>query len=162
MRLHIAALALALAACSPAPIPTEQPAQGEAATHAPAEALTAIKAQLPGFLATSAVSDNSTGAQGYRVSGTQGGSSYEVQLLRMNEGWTVVAIRRDIAWADAPQVVREAAAAMPGAMQPTRVVENRQPGAEGVIYELYGAGAEAPTVEVRFADGQAAVMPAPH
>src|SRR5262245_6657264 len=158
MRFHIAALVVALAACTPAPIPTEPPAQGEAATQAPAEEIAAIQAQLPGFAVTSATSDNSTGAQGYRVVGASAGSTYDVQLMLMYEGWNVVAIRRDIAWADAPDAVRTAAAAMPA---PARVVENRQPGADGVIYELYAANADAPAREVRYADGQAAVMP-PH
>jgi hypothetical protein len=159
MRPHVtAALALALAACTPAPMPTEPPAQGEAATQAPAEAIAAIEAQLPGFVGAGAAADQSTRAQGYRVSGTSAGSTYDVQLMHMNQGWTVVAIRRDIAWADTPQAVR----AVAGATQPERVVENRQPGADGVIYELYAAGADAPAMEVRFADGQAAVMPPAH
>jgi len=160
MKKFVAALALALAACSPAPsgnppMPVEsgpQPAQ------APAEVLAAISAAVPGFTATSAVSDNSTGAQGFRVTGRANGQTHNVQLMHMNEGWQVVSIRRDVAWADAPQAVRTAA----GATQPTRVVENREPGADGVIYELYTANTETPATEVRFADGQAAVMPPAH
>ena len=64
-------------------------------------------------------------------------------------------------WADAPRAVREAAALAPDAISPTRVVENREAGADGIIYELY-AGAELPIMEVRFADGQAAIMPPAH
>ena len=160
MKRFVAALALALAACSPAPssnapMPVEsgpQPAQ------APAEVLAAINAAVPDFTATGAVADNSTGAQGFRVTGTANGQPHNVQLMHMNEGWQVVSIRRDIAWADAPQAVRAAA----GATQPTRVVENREPGADGVLYELYTTNADQPAMEVRFADGQAALMPPAH
>jgi hypothetical protein len=161
MRVLIAVVTLALAACSPPPsepMPTEPNAEGEAATNAPPEAIAAIAAAAPGFTVTSAQSDNSTGAQGYRVAGTANGQDVDVQVMLMNEGWTVVAIRRDIAWADAPAPVR---AANTGA-EPARVVENRQPGADGIIYELYAAGATAPTTEIRLVNGQAAVMPAPH
>ena len=78
-------------------------------------------------------------------------------VMHTNEGWAPVVIRRDIAWADAPAPVRALATA-----EPARVVENRQPGADGVIYELYAAGAMSPTTEIPLADGQAAVMPPAH
>lgn len=167
MRKFIAALALALVACSPAPSspassPTAMPVEsGPQSAQAPGEVLAAINAAVPGFAPGNAVSDNSTGAQGFRVTGAANGQTYNVQLMHMNEGWQVVSIRRDIAWADAPKVVRDAAAAAPAAIRPTRVVENREPGADGVIYELYTEAA-APIMEIRFADGQAAVMPPAH
>jgi hypothetical protein len=160
MKYLAAALALALAACTPPasddPMPTEPNAEGEAATTAPPEALASIEPHLPGFAVTSAASDNSTGAHGYRVTGTSGGQTYDVQLMLMTEGWRPVVIRRDVAWADAPQAVRTAA----GAVTPQRVVEVREPGADGVVYELHTGGAE--PVSVRFAEGQAALMPPAH
>jgi len=163
MRRIAVALGLLAAACSPAPpnngaMPVEG---GPQHAQAPRAVIAAIDAAVPGFTVTNAISDNSTGAQGFRVEGRANGQSYNVQLLHMNEGWTVVSIRRDIAWADAPQAVREAAALAPDAISPTRVVENREAGADGIIYELY-AGAELPIMEVRFADGQAAIMPPAH
>ena len=163
MKKIVAALALALAACSPAPSNnTATPVEGgPRQAQAPAEAIAAVNAAVPGFTATNAIADDSTGAQGLRVEGRANGQTYNVQLLHMNEGWTVVSIRRDIDWADAPQAVRDAAARDAAAIQPTRVVENREPGADGIIYELY-AGADSPIMEVRFADGQAAVMPPAH
>lgn len=165
MRFAVAALAVALAACTPpasTTLPTEPNTQGEAATTAPAEALTAIQAQLPGFVVTSAASDNATGAQGYRVSGTSGGSTYDVFVLQGGAAWNVATIDREIAWADAPQSVRDAAAAAPNALSPARVVESRQPVDGSIIYKLFATGATDPAMEVRLADGQAAVMPAPH
>lgn len=155
------AIALAVAACSPpasTTLPTEPNARGEAATNAPAEALAAIEARLPGFSVVYAASNNSTGAQGYNVSGTSGGSNYDVFVILGNEGWNVATIDREIAWADAPSAVRTAA----GAVTPARVVESRQADGAITIYQLFAAAGAEPTMEIRLQDGEAAVMPPAH
>jgi hypothetical protein len=51
---------------------------------------------------------------------------------------------------------------MAGRTAPTRVVERREPGTEGAIYELYTSSAEAPAMEIRLVGDEAAVMPPAH
>jgi hypothetical protein len=161
MKRILGALALAMAACSPAP-QSEQPipVEGEpqAVAQAPGDVMAAINAALPGFVPSHVVMDNSTGAEGYRVEGAAAGKTYNVQLMHASDGWNVVVIRRDIAWADAPAPVRAAA----GGAAPTRVVERREPGTDGVVYELYTSSAEAPSTEIRLVGDEAAVMPPAH
>ena len=52
--------------------------------------------------------------------------------MHFNEGWRIVSIRRALAWGDAPVAMRDVVAASPAAIVPTRVVEVREPGADGV------------------------------
>ena len=161
MKPIIGALALAMAACSPspqsgAPIPVE--GAPRAVAEAPGDVMAAIDAALPGFAPSRVVMDNSTGAEGYRVEGAAGGNSYDLQLMRASDGWRVVVIRRDIAWADVPAPVRAAA----GSTAPTRVVERSEPGTDGVTYELYTASTDAPAMEIRLVGDEAAVTPPPH
>jgi hypothetical protein len=82
--------------------------------------------------------------------------------MHFNEGWRIVQIQRDIEWGDAPQSVRDVVAASPAAVVPSRTVEVREPGADGVIYDLWSGEPEALAMSVREADGQAAIMPPPH
>lgn len=161
MKRILAVLAVCMAACSPPPPPAPIPIESgpHEVAQAPAEVLAAISAELPGFAATNAISDNSTGAQSYRIAGTSAGTTYDVRAMLMNEGWRVVSIRRDIAWENAPPAVAGVAAALP---EPARVVENRELGADGVIYELYEQGADTPSTEIRLVGEDAAIMPAPH
>lgn len=140
---------------APMPIETAAPAQ------APAEVLAAVQAQDAAFVVTDSVQDNTTGAQTYKLKGTgaQGVTTYSV--MHFNEGWRVVEVRREMAWADAPRAVRDVVANSAQAMVPDRVEEVYQPGAEGVTYDLYNGAAVALTVR-DLGDGQAAIMPAPH
>lgn len=165
MKPMLAVLFLAMAAaCSPpaqeeTPIPVEG---GPHAAQAPADVLAVIAAQDAGFTANEAVEDASTGAQTYRVSGASGGGDVTYQLMRFNEGWRIVSIRRDIDWGDAPVAVRDAVAASPAAIVPIRTVEVREPGADGVIYELWSGEPEMLAISVRDVGGEAAIMPPEH
>jgi hypothetical protein len=60
--------------------------------------------------------------------------------------------------------VRDVVATAPTGFLPERVIESRQPADGSVVYELFASGAEPgqPTMEVRFMDGQAAIMPLAH
>jgi hypothetical protein len=82
--------------------------------------------------------------------------------MHFNEGWRIVSIRRDIDWGDAPVSVRDVVAASPAAIVPSRTVEVREPGADGVIYELWSGEPEALAMSVRDVDGAAAIMPPSH
>ena len=86
------------------------------------------------------------------------GSEIELDLLGENGAFKVVEIQRDIAWAQAPQSARAAAATASASFQPVRVIESRQTDGS-VIYELFADGAPAkPALEVRVANGQAEVL----
>lgn len=154
MRFLLSAAALVLAACSP-PAPTETETQ--AVDPAIAAAVTAA---MPGVEIVSGEADDDGE---YEVAGTLGGDAYEFDLLGPEGGWRVVQIQRDIAWVNAPESVRLTAMEAPGAFEPQRVIESRQPADGSVIYLLFAPGTpDEPTMEVRFLDGEAAVMPPAH
>lgn len=162
MRSTALVIALAAAACSP-PAAEDQPVPIETAApaEAPAEVLAVIQAQEPGFTPSASIENNTTGARVFEVTGTgEGARTYHV--MHANEGWNIVSIRRDLVWGDAPAAVRDAVATSPQAMIPDRVVEVNEPGADGVMYELWAANADAPALTVRAVGDEAAVMPAVH
>jgi hypothetical protein len=164
LRLFAALAVLTAAACSPQP-GDEGPMPVETASPAaevPAEVLALIHAEDAAFAPEEAIEDATTGARTYRVTGASGEAETTYQLMHFNEGWRIVSIRRDIDWSDAPASVRRAVAASPAAVTPTRVVRVREPGADGVIYELWSGEPEMLAMSVREAGGQAAIMPAPH
>ncbi|HRE44178.1 MAG TPA: hypothetical protein PKY87_09430 [Terricaulis sp.] len=165
MRLPVFALcALALAACAqePAPAKVEAPDVTEtiAASDVPTEVLAAARAAVPDFIVAEAERKEREGRIYFDLEGARpDGSEAEIDLLQTPQGWVAVEIQRDIAWADAPEPVRAAAAAAPGAFAPVRVIESTQVEDGAVIYELFAEGRpEAPSMEVRVADGQVAVL----
>jgi hypothetical protein len=131
------------------------------AAHCNEEAIEAVVTRaMPGVEITGGEAD---GAGEYEVIGTLNGQEYEFDLLGPEGGWRVVEIQRDIAWADAPAPVRDVVATAPNGFLPERVIESRQPADGSVVYELFAPGApEAPALEVRFLDGEAAIMPPAH
>jgi hypothetical protein len=154
------ALAIALAACTP---PAEKGADApESVVVAPVDPAiaTVVEAAMPGVTITGGAAD---GAGEYEVTGMTGGQEYEFDLMGPDGGWRVIEIQRDIAWGDAPAPVRDVVATAPNAFLPERVIESRQPADGSVVYELFAPGApDAPTMEVRFMDGEAAIMPPAH
>jgi hypothetical protein len=159
MKRSLFAVAVALGACTPPASETETaaPETTEAAPVDPAIAA-AVEAAMPGVRITSGAAD---GVDEYEVTGLLGGQEYEFDLMGPN--WRVVEIQRDIAWGDAPTPVRDLVATAPNGFLPERVIESRQPVDGSVVYELFAPGApDAPTMEVRFIDGQAAIMPPAH
>ena len=164
MKFASAALAvgfgLALSACTP---PAQTTSETSAEQTLPAEALALIQAQLPGFTVSGVETDPSDGEVEVGGRAADGGE-YEIDMRNNNGAWSLIEIQRDIDWADAPEVVRTAAAAAPNAFTPVRVIESRQPVDGSIVYELFDANAQPgrPTMEVRFLDGQAAVMPPAH
>jgi hypothetical protein len=157
MRVQICAVAVLLAACSP---PAQTKTDAPAAAEIDPAIATVVTAAMPGVEIVSAEAD---GEGEYEVTGTFGGQEYEFDLMGPDGGWRVVEIQRDIVWTDAPDAVRTAATAAPDAFEPVRVIESRQPVDNSVVYELFKAGVTAaPSMEVRFMDGEAAVMPPAH
>jgi hypothetical protein len=158
MRVLLAVSALLLAACTPPANTTEAPA-AEAPAVAP-EIASAVTAAMPGVTIVRGVAD---GDGEYEVTGALNGQEYEFDLMGPEGGWRVVEIQRDIVWGDAPAPVRDVVATAPNAFLPERVIESRQPVDGAVVYELFAAGqSEAPAMEVRFMDGEAAIMPPAH
>lgn len=164
MRGLVAFAVLMLAACTqePAPAQVEAPdaLEAVAAADVPADVAAAAQAALPGFTITEAERKERDGRVYYDVEGTRAdGAEAELDMLQTPEGWRVVEIQRDIAWADAPAPVRTAAEAAPGAFTPVRVIESTQAEDGAVIYELFAEGRpEAPSREVRLAGGVATIM----
>ena len=151
-----AAAALLLAACTP---PPSQPSGAPPPSVDPAIA-GAVTAAMPGVAITGGEAD---GADEYEVTGTLDGQEYEFDLMGPEGGWRVVEIQRDVAWTDAPEPVRAAFAAAPNAFEPARVIESRQPVDGSIVYEVFAPGAaDAPALEIRFMDGEAAIMPPAH
>lgn len=156
--LFVLTAALMFVACTPPATQTETPASEANAALDPA-IVSAVEAAMPGVVIRGGESD---GAGEFEVAGTLNGQDYEFDLLGPDGGWRVVEIQRDIAWADAPASVRAAVGVAPNSFEPARVIESRQPADGSVVYELFTEGATAPTMEVRFLDGEAAVMPPAH
>jgi len=150
----VAALMLAVAACTP-------PAENTETTPPVApEIAAAVSAAMPGVTIVSGEAD---GAGEYEVTGTLDGQEYEFDLMGPDGGWRVVEIQRDIVWGDAPAAVRDVVATAPTGFLPERVIESRQPADNSIVYELFASGApDAPTMEVRFINGEAAIMPPAH
>ena len=124
------------------------------------EVMSAVMDAMPGVTVTGGEAD---GAGEYEVTGMIDGREYEFDLMGPDGGWRVVEIQRDIAWGDAPAPVRDVVATAPNAFLPERVIESRQPVDGSIVYELFAPGAtDAPAMEVRFMDGQAAIMPPAH
>jgi hypothetical protein len=159
MRALIFISALTLAACSP---PAEQAPEAPAAAAPAIDPAIAdvVSAAMPGVTILSGEAD---GAGEFEVTGTLNGQDYEFDLMGPDGGWRVTEIQRDIAWADTPEAVRTAAATAPNAFEPVRVIESTQPVDGSIVYELFVAGVtDAPAMEVRLLDGEAAVMPPAH
>ena len=163
--LSVAVLAFA-AACTPpaaeAPPATEGPTVVE---EAPAEAVALIQAAMPGFNIMTVEREDVSGQTEWEVGGTDAqGIPYEFDIMQSSAGFSVLEIQRDIPWAETPQAVRDAVAAAPNGFEPVRVIESRQPVDGSVIYELFTVEqpAHQAVMEVRFMDGEAAVMPPAH
>lgn len=162
--LHIVLTVLALVACARAPAPAQVAApdvtESIAASDVPADVLAAARVAVPGFVVAEAERKEREGRIYFDLEGARpDGTEAEIDLLHTPQGWAAVEIQRDIGWADAPEAVRAAAAAAPGAFLPVRVIESTQVEDGAVIYELFAEGRpEAPSMEVRAADGQVAVL----
>jgi len=161
MKLYLCALALLLAACgqeaAPSKVDAPDSLESVKAADVPAEVAAATEAALPGFRILAAERKERDGRVYYDVEGLRAdGAEAELDMLQTPEGWRVVEIQRDIAWGDAPPAVRDLVATSPQAFLPVRVIESRQVDDSSVIYELFAEDRpEAPSVEVRVADGRA-------
>jgi hypothetical protein len=160
------ALIAGISSCTPAPqAKLQQPRSFGAAGAVPAPPslppalLSAVTAAVPDMVIREAERKERDGRVYYDVEGVKAdGSEIELDLLQENSVFKVVEIQRDIAWADAPESARAAAAGSPEAFEPVRVIESRQTDGS-VLYELFAADASAkPSLEVRVADGRAEVL----
>ena len=163
----------ALAACgseAPAPTAVNEAESNRVATsgktevpldQVPPEVLAAARAARPGFTPAEAESETREGRRYFDIEGTMpDGAEIEFDIMAEGESWRVVETQRDIAFADAPEPVRQAALARDAALAPVRVIESVQ--ADGlIIYELFstppGATPER-KLEVRWDGHQASVL----
>jgi hypothetical protein len=160
MRVLATVAVLFAVACTPPTQNSDPPAVTPEALPVPPDIAEVVAAAMPGVAITSGATD---GAGEYEVTGTLSGQEYEFDLMGPDGGWRVVEIQRDIAWADAPAPVRDVVATAPNGFLPERVIESRQPADGSVVYELFAPGAaDTPAIEVRFLDGEAAIMPPAH
>lgn len=163
MRFAFVLPAFALLACTPpeaAKVDAPDAIEAVASVDVPADVAAAAQIALPGFVIAEAERKERDGRVYYDLEGARAdGSEAEIDMLQTPQGWQAVEIQRDIAWAEAPVDVRSTAAAAPGAFNPVRVIESTQVGDGAVIYELFAEGRpEAPSMEIRVANGQARVM----
>lgn len=121
----------------------------------PADVAAAVKKAMPQMTISEAELKERDGRRYYDVEGTlPDGSEIELDMLQTPQGWEVVEIQRDIAWASAPVPVRAAA----GRAEPVRVIESRQTDGT-VIYELFAPGQpKDPALEVKWRDGKAELL----
>jgi len=135
-------------------------AQKVSAAQLPKDVAAKVAAAAPGITVTEAELKEREGRRYYDVEGKLAdGSELELDLLETPQGWAVVEIQRDIAWAAVPKVARDAAApAWKAAAAPVRVIESRQTDGQ-IIYELFAVDRpETPALEVAFKDGAAKVL----
>jgi hypothetical protein len=159
----IAPAAFTLAACTPAGQTSEAEAPKApvtditptAAADIPEAVRAVVLAARPGMVISEAELKEREGRRYYDVEGALNGAEIELDLLETPQGWKVVEIQRDIAWADAPADVK----AMLPDYRPVRVIESTQAEDGAVIYELFAEGQPAtPAVEVMVKDGKAAIL----
>ncbi len=130
-----------------------------AAKDLPAAVVAVVRAAAPGMTIKEAELKERENRRYFDVEGVMpDGSEIEFDLLEKDGAWSIVETQRDIAWSDAPKLVRDAAAASGKAITPVRVIESKQNDGM-VIYELFAAGKpKDPSMEVSFKDGQAKVL----
>jgi hypothetical protein len=165
MKRTLIALVLVLGACTPPASETEAPAGPSVVAEAPAEAAALVEAAMPGFTIMTVEREDVAGQTEWEIGGTDAqGAPYEFDIMQSSAGWSVLEIQRDIPWQDTPQAVRDAVAAAPNGFEPVRVIESRQPADGSIIYELFTVEqpAHQAVMEVRYLDGEAAVMPPAH
>ena len=130
-----------------------------AAADLPPAVTATVLAAIPGMTIAEAQRKERDGRVYYDVEGKRpDGSDVELDILQEGNGFKVVEIQRDIAWADAPVAARMAADASGKSIVPVRVIESVENDGS-VIYELFADGKPAkPSLEVRLKDGKAEVL----
>jgi len=152
---HSLVLAVALAQ-APAPETKITPV---AAADVPPAVVAVVHKAAPGLRILEAELKEREDRRYFDVEGVlPSGVEIEFDLLEKNGRWEIVETQRDIAWADAPHVVRTAAHGAAHKVEPVRVIESTQNDGM-VIYELFAPGQpKAPALEVSLKDGQAKVL----
>jgi hypothetical protein len=125
----------------------------------PPQLLSVVTNAVPGMQVEEVERKEREGRVYYDIEGKRAdGSEVELDLLQEGESYKIVEIQRDIAWPEAPESARAAAAASGKAFEPVRVIESTQTDGS-VIYELFAQGApDKPSLEVRVVDGKAEVL----
>ena len=127
----------------------------------PAGVMAAAEGARAGFTPAEAERETRDGRLYYDIGGTLAdGAEVEFDIMEENGGWRVVETQRDVAFAQLPAAVREAAAAHDATLSPSRVIESVQD--DGlVIYELYAAQGGDPQgrkIELRWDGRRAEVL----
>jgi hypothetical protein len=155
------ALAFTAAACSPPASDSRQPEA--AASSVPGDIAALALAAVPGITIVSG--QLSAGNDQYEVTGNlPNGDEIELDMVQINDAWTVLEIQRDVAWSSVPELVRAAAVVAPDSFEPVRVIESTQAVDGSVVYELFRAAQDGgplrgPAMEVRWHEGRAEVIP---
>ncbi len=125
----------------------------------PPDLMALVANAVPGIKVEGAERKDREGRVYYDVEGARAdGTEVELDVLQDGTGFTIVEIQRDIPWAEAPELVRSAAADSEKAFEPVRVIESKQTDGS-VIYELFAEGKPAkPSLEVRVVEGKAEVL----
>ncbi|MBM0104825.1 hypothetical protein JM946_08700 [Steroidobacter sp. S1-65] len=130
-----------------------------AASDLPPELVSLVKSEVPDMQIEGAERKEREDRIYYDVEGRRAdGSEVELDILQEGGAFKIVEIQRDIAWSEAPQAARDAAAGAQNKFEPVRVIESKQTDGS-VIYELFTDGApEKPALEVRFMEGKAEIL----
>lgn len=129
------------------------------AADLPPELVSLVKSEVPDMQIEDAERKEREDRVYYDVEGRRAdGSEVELDILQEGSNFKVVEIQRDIAWSEAPQAARDAAAGAQNKFEPVRVIESKQTDGS-VIYELFTDGApEKPALEVRLVEGKAEIL----
>lgn len=147
------------ASTSPSAAPAADTVTDLEPAELPAEVSSLVESAVPGIQIAAAERKERDGRVYYDVEGTRAdGSEVELDVLNEAGQYKVVEIQRDIAWSDAPEAARVAAASTSTPFEPERVIESTQTDG-AVIYELFAPGApQRPALEIRVAAGKAEVL----
>ena len=157
---HLAlALAFALTGAAAQAVVPETKITPIAAADVPPDVAAVVHKAAPGLRILEAELKEREDRRYFDVEGVlPGGAEIEFDLLEKNGRWEIVETQRDIAWSDAPHVVRTVAHGAAHKVEPVRVIESTQNDGM-VIYELFAPGQpKAPALEVSLKDGQVKVL----
>jgi hypothetical protein len=153
------ALAFALAGSAALAAVPETKITPVAAADVPPAVVAVVQKAAPGLKILEAELKEREDRRYFDVEGVlPGGAEIEFDLLEKNGQWEIVETQRDIAWTDAPHVVRTAAHGAASKVDPVRVIESKQNDGM-IIYELFAPGQpKTPALEVSLKDGAAKVL----
>ena len=131
-----------------------------ALSEIPEQAMSAIKAITPNFVANEVEKEFKHGNVYLDVEGMVDGSEIEFDMLQTETGWKVVEVQTDLSFAQLPVMVSNHLREMRPNLSPKRIIESIQHGTDVIIYELYSvdaSGKESRT-EVKVQQGDVIIL----